>query len=55
MRPAANEKEADSVFHSKRKPPPLVYTPQLDVMWLLLVGVAAGVRMFSLKNPSSVV
>eukprot|EP00795_Rhopilema_esculentum_P010235 gene10235-18921_t len=49
------EEESEGSFQQVRKPPPLVYTPQLDVMWLILLGLAAGTRMVSLMNPSSVV
>ena len=47
--------EISSILKSSKQPLLLVYTPQIDLMWLFLIGVAAGTRMFSLTNPSSVV
>jgi len=47
--------EISSILTSSRQPLLLVYTPQIDLMWLFLIGVAAGTRMLSLTNPSSVV
>ena len=49
------EDESGEPFNLQRKAPPLVYNPQLDVMWLLLFGLAAGTRMFNLMSPNSVV
>ncbi len=49
------DEEPEELFSSPRKPPPIVYSPQLDIMWLALMGLAAGTRMFSLMRQNSVV
>ena len=49
------DEEPEEMLNTPRSAPPIVYTPQLDVMWLVLMGLAAGTRMLSLKKPSFVV
>eukprot|EP00794_Sanderia_malayensis_P015859 gene15859-17457_t len=50
-----NSKEHEKLFADTRKPPAIVYAPKLDVVWLVLMGLAAGTRMVNLKYPNSVV
>ena len=52
---APKVEEFEEPFTSPRKPPPVVYTPQLDLMWLVLLSLAAGTRLLNLSTPNHVV
>lgn len=42
------------VRYTKQKPKG-VYTPEIDLTWVVLMGLAAALRLYSLSQPASVV